>query len=141
MKDSKNLYDTLKIDLDAKSKSLAIKQICDRLSYMHDLKFLNISGIDKVFLITKTNTSVKIKFKRKCLNVNSLVIMQLLLGSDYRKEINTLINFHYLRMQYFNRMFDVKRYKDGTIIEAKIEDVTDKVIKYILNEKRKKYRN
>lgn len=134
-------FDTLKIDLDAKSVRSAINRVKDRLSYMHDLAFLNVKNIKEIRIITKTNSSVKIFFKKKCFNANSVVMMQLLFGSDYRKEINTLINYHYLKMQYFNRMFDVKRYKDGTIKTATYYDATEEIIKYVLSKKRKQNRN
>jgi len=129
----------LKIDLDIRTKSKAIKEIKERLSYLVDMKFVDISDIEYIKLIFKTNHSCRIKLKLPLANPMIQVVSQLLLGSDYRKELQTLINYYTLNMEYYNRMFDIKRYVDGTIRESKYFDITKEIIDYIKSKDRKKH--
>lgn len=130
----------LKIDLDIKNKKKALEIVSERLSYMHDLSFFSIENIDRIHLIKKTGFGAKIYLK-KPVSIHLLIILQLMLGSDYRKEVNTMLNFFKLEMQYFNRLFDIKMYKDGKIKEAKIFDITQEVLDYVLDSERKKNKN
>lgn len=130
----------LRIDLDIKTYNKTIKLLKERLSYMHDIRFMDISFIKKIELIYKSNYSCKIYCNHN-FSPEWIVILQLLLGSDYMKEVNTLINHFKLDMQYSNRMFTVKRYKNNKIIEAEIIDITNKIINYIKSNKRNKFYN
>lgn len=130
----------LKIDLDFHKRSDCIELLRDRLSYMHDLKFFLITKIKKIVLVKKTNYSAKI-YLNKPISETLIIFLQLLLNSDYRKEVNTIINHFILKMKYSNRMFDVKRYKDGTIKEAFYFDVTKQVKSYVLKKDRIKHKN
>lgn len=131
----------LKIDLDLKRKNQSISQLKERLAYMHDLNFIDFDkNIDKIVLMKKTAYACKIYLK-KDMEVRMIVIMQLLLGSDYRKEINTLINFYKLKMQYFNRLFDIKIYKGGKIKSSEVTDVTEEIRRHIYNSRRRTNNN
>ena len=133
--------DILKIDLDIKEEDLAIEELNSRLWYICGLGFFNLDRIKKIELIKKTNHSVRI-FIDKELDVKTLVLFQLILGSDYRKEVNTLMNYYFYNMKYFNRLFDIKRYRDGTFKKAKIKDITELVKKEVIKRlKKKKVRN
>ena len=126
----------LKVDLDLKYKKDALASIKSRFSYMHDLGFLKFKQVESINLVKKTNYSAKIRLKKPLKDMKSIVLFQLMLGSDYRKEINTLINHYSLNMKYSNRMFDIKRYKGGEYKIAKIIDVTTEIYKYISSGKR-----
>lgn len=125
----------LRVDLDIKTKQKSVQILSERLAYMNDLNFLKSKNIKKIELIKKTRYGAKITLKRE-INFNLLIILQLMLGSDYRKEINTMINFYKLKMKYFNRLFTIKMYKDGKVKGAEIIDVTNEVLDYVNNPKR-----
>lgn len=131
----------LKIDLDKKTRKSALKSIREPLSYMVDMNFIKLNQIEDIEIIKKTTYGCRIYFRKPFKDVKSIVIMQLLFGSDYRKEINTLLNYYALNMQYFNRMFTIKKYKNGDIKVANIEYVTKEVFDYVNSKNRKKYRN
>jgi len=132
--------DILKIDLDLKYHRDARLQLRDRLCYMHDLKFLDVTVIKSIELIKKTNYSAKIYLNHQ-FDEKMIVILQLLLGSDWRKEVNTIINHYKLGMEYSNRMFDVKRYKHGEIKKADKQDITRTIVQYIKSSNRKINKN
>jgi len=129
----------LKVDLDLNLKSECIKQLVERLSYMHDLGAFPIKHIKKINLGKKTSYHCKIYLKTD-LKPELIIMLQLILGSDYRKEVNTILNHFVLDMKYSNRCFDIKKYKDGSIKESKIYDVTEEVIKKVSSKKRRKYK-
>jgi hypothetical protein len=131
----------LKVDLDIKFKSFAINTLIERLSYMHDLNFYDCNEIKKIELIFKTTYGCKIYLKSDLYGEKNVIIIQLLLGSDFMKEINTMLNHFKFNMNYSNRMFDCKRYKGGQIKIGKIFDVTVEILKQVLHKQRKKYRN
>jgi hypothetical protein len=131
----------LKIDLDKKSFFLTIKILKQRLSYLHDLKIFSCNLIEEIVLIKKTKYSAKIYLKENLADEKNIIILQLLLGSDYMKEANTLLNHFVYKMSYSNRMFDVKRYKNGDVICGVKYNVTNKIKQYILDKNRKKNYN
>lgn len=130
----------LRIDLDVKTYKEALYIITDRLSYFHDINFLKVDIIDCIEFIYKTNFSCRIKLNHR-FSPMWIVMLQTLLGSDYRKEVNTLINHFKYNMKYSNRLFTVKRYKDGDIKFAQILDVTDCIVPHIKSKKRLKNAN
>lgn len=131
----------LKIDLDEIFYLNVIKTLKQRLSYLSDLGIFNPDIIEKVIIIKKSKHSVKIYLSKNLYNEKSVIITQLLLGSDYMKEANTLLNHFVYKMSYSNRMFDVKRYKTGEIISCKQYDVTKEILDYIYDKQRKKNYN
>jgi len=70
-----------------------------------------------------------------------VVTLQLMLGSDYKKEINTLINHFKLEMEYSNRLFTTKRYANGKLKTAIIIDITKEVKDFVLDNDRTKNYN
>lgn len=116
----------LKVDLDYKLRWNAIKVIRERLDYIHKIGLFRRENIKSVTLVKKTKYSVKI-YLEKDISEDLIVILQLILGSDYQKEANSVYNRKVLGMKYWNRLFDVKRYKSGKIKSARKEDITKKV--------------
>lgn len=133
--------DILRIDLDIPRKDNAIKHLIERISYMHDIGFYPIDMIESIVLLKKSSYGCYVKLKVPLKEENNVVLFQLILGSDWRKEINTLINHHVLNMEYSNRLFIVKRYKGGKLKLGKKIDITDLIKEKILNQKRKKNYN
>ena len=132
----------LRIDLDAPTRTRAINIMKQRLSYFHDLGFYNYGNIKNIILIKKRTYAVKIILTSNLKEYNSVILFESLLGSDFRKQVNSLINFHILEMKiYPNRLFTIKRYTDGSYLVAEEEDVTKEIISYIYNVKRKKWKN
>lgn len=125
----------LRIDLDIKTKRLAVNKICYRLFYLNSIGVLKKDIIKSVTLIYKTSYSCKIMLNID-IKPEFIIIFQLLLGSDWKKESNTTLNHYILNMEYSNRMFDVKRYPNGEIITAKKTDITKQVISYINKNKK-----
>lgn len=133
--------DVLKVDCDFDNKQDLINDLQHRLSYMNDLGFFDFEKyVKKIYCVFKSSYGVKIFLKYE-LDEKQIVLLQLILGSDFRKEINTVINHFSLNMEYSNRLFDVKRYRDGSIKESEKEDITDNIRDYILSDKREKWKN
>lgn len=133
--------DLLRIDLDIPRKEDAIKHLKERLSYWHDIGFYPITMIESIVLLKKSSYGAYIKLIKPLSDEKSVVLFQSLLGSDYMKETNTLINHFMLEMEYSNRLFSVKRYKNGKIKTGKKIDITNDIIKYIYSKKRIKKNN
>lgn len=129
--------DILKIDLDKKSYEEALNELKERFAYMHDLHLFHIDNIEHICLVHKTNYSCKVWLNVK-LPEHFIIILQLICGSDWRKEVNTCLNHYKLGMEYSNRMFDVKRYKKGEIRNAKFIDITDEIYNYVNSSERVK---
>ena len=130
----------LKIDLDEPNKKKAIDLLKSRLAYMHDIKFFDINNIEYIKLFYKSSYGCKIKLYYS-FKPEMIIILQLLLGSDYQKEVNTMLNHFKFNMEYSNRLFLVKRYKGNLLKFAKEYDVTNSIIKFVNNSKRKKNYN
>ncbi|MFW6282490.1 MAG: hypothetical protein ACOC1P_00350 [Minisyncoccales bacterium] len=131
----------LKIDLDEKCYRKAFNQIRHRLCYMNDLSFFDIEIIEKIELQRKTSFGCKIYLKENLPSEKDVIMFQLLFGSDYMKEVNTILNHFKFKMEYSNRLFDCKRYKGGKIKSAKKFNVTEEIIDFVKDEKRKKSYN
>ena len=108
---------------------------------MHDINFFSVFNIKKIELLYKTSYACRIYLYEKFKNEKDIIIFQLLLGSDWMKEVNTLMNHFIFKMKYSNRLFTCKRYKGGEIKTAEILSVTRRIKNYVTNEKRKKFRN
>lgn len=131
----------LKIDLDIKTKKKAIKHLRERWSYFHDIKFLDCEIIDQIVLVRKSTYGCKIYLKRSLEMSYLIIIVQLCLGSDWMKEVNTTLNHYKYNMEYSNRLFTVKRYRDGRLKFAKEYDVTKEILDYVYSDNRKKFSN
>lgn len=97
--------------------------------------------IDCIVLSRKTKYNAKIILKSSLKDEKNIIIMQLLLGSDYQKETNTILNHFKLSMKYSNRLFDVKKYRENKIKYAVFCDATTEIKNYVLGIERKKYKN
>lgn len=115
--------DVLKIDLDAKSKKSAIETLWVRLAYFNDVDFLHFDIVDKIILFKKTTYGCKIYLKQP-LPVMFSIHLELLLGDDWRRNVNVLLNYKKYKMIYYDRLFDIKVYPDGSTKIAKKEDIT-----------------
>lgn len=114
----------LKIDLDLDSREEAIRQIVERMRY-----FKTIFGVDykywqKIELLKKTRYSAKIHILKPVKDEKSIIILQLVFGSDWRKELNTYYNSQVLKMDYSNRLFNGKNYGNKFKF-AEVEDITE----------------
>lgn len=125
----------LKIDTDTRTALETINLLKDRLSYMHDMGVFYAQGVDRIVLGFKTRWNAKIYLKKN-IEPAQIIMFQLILGSDWRKECNTILNHYILNMEYSNRMFDIKRYNNGKVIVAKTKEVTTEIKEYILNKNR-----
>jgi len=125
----------LKVDLDFETMEEVMTWLRKRFAYLHDIGFFDWSNVRKVEGVHKTNWAVRV-MTSKPLDVDFIVIMQLLLGSDYRKEANSLMNYYKLGMRYWNRMFDIKRYPDGSVMEGESRDITQEIGDHIRNKDR-----
>lgn len=130
----------LKIDLDIDELDEAIKTITNRLCYMHDLGFFKADNIEKIEFIYKSSHGCKMTLKSEW-TPEWIVIFQLLFASDYMKEVNTLLNHFMLKMDYSNRLFTSKRYKDGEVKKALVFDKTKDILNFVNDKKRKMNRN
>lgn len=131
----------LRVDLDLKTKKECMNHLKERLSYFQDLNFLNFRRIKKIVLIKKKTYSVKITLDIKLKRYHSIILLESLLGSDYRKQVNCLINYNILGMKHYpDRLFTIKRYKGEGFIVAKTEDITLEIMDYIYLD-REKWKN
>jgi len=126
--------DILRIDLDAKSKKKALLILGDRLKYCNNNCFLSIDAIDKIILNKKTTYGAKI-YMNDQYSPEWIIILQLILGSDYRKEVYTCMNHFMYKMEYSNRLFDIKRYSNGEYKKAKHFNVTKEIKEYVTSVK------
>lgn len=131
----------IKIDMDVKTKKELINNLIERLSYLYDLEFIYIDTIEKIEIVKKTKYSCKIYLNESFNEMKDLVLFQLIMGSDWRKEVNTLYNCYVLNMNYANRMFDVKKYKYRKYKSAIKEDITNEIMNKLKDENRKKAYN
>lgn len=131
----------LRVDLDIPTKKEAIKHLKGRLSYFNDVEFMFPDNFVKLDLIYKTKYSVKIHLKENLKSPKDIILLQVLLGSDWMKEVNTILNHYKFQMEYSNRMFNCKRYTNGKIKIAKKIDVTEEILNYVSDKKRRKFFN
>lgn len=116
----------LKIDLDARTKEEAIEILAERIKYLKEVMNLPLGYWTKIELIHKKSYGARIRILKPMKDVRNIVIMELILGSDWRKEINTYYNAVVLGMDYSNRLFIGKRYGNKFIVGSRI-DVTQEV--------------
>lgn len=132
----------LKIDYDEFRTLPEVKtELKKRLSYIYDLKLISLKYLRKIETVKKTNYCVRIYFTKNFKCESDIIILQLLLGSDWMKETNTYLNHFVLNMQYSNRIFTTKRYKGNKIKTAKIKNITLNILTYLKSKTRKKNKN
>lgn len=107
----------LKVDLDKNTKKELIDELSYRLKYLNSFNLFKIEHIDKIEAGYKQTWNVKL-YLNKNYSETAIIMLQLLLGSDWRKETHTIINHFVLNMEYSNRMFDIKTYKQYERDEA-----------------------
>jgi len=116
----------LKIDLDLKTREEAISLLMERMKYFKDIFGVEYTYWKKIELVKKTRYSARIFLKKDLLDDKNIIILQLIFGSDWRKEINTFYNSQALKMSYSNRMFDMKYY-NKKFKYAEVEDITEEL--------------
>lgn len=127
----------LKVDTDTYYLFSTINIISERLIYLNDSGVFPFRYIKKIIASKKKRWNVKI-YLSKNITVELIILLQLILASDYKKEINTMINHYALKMEYSNRMFTIKKYKNNDVLISREIDITNKIIEKIKNEKRKR---
>ena len=123
-----NYKQILKIDLDIKDFYIARDEIKTRLIFLNRLKLLLFTNIVKVELLKKEKHSCRIYLKKSFKDGRTLIIIQAILGSDY-KHVGVTFRDYLIGVQHFNKLFTIKRYIDGDYKEAEIIDIT----KFILD--------
>lgn len=121
----------LKIDLDLKNRTQAVNQLVERISYFKSVFEVDYSFWKKIELVKKSRYGAKITLSKE-INHKHLIILQLVFGSDWRKEINTFYNSEVLKMDYSNRLFTTKPY-GNKLKTAEIEDITEEILKNLKN--------
>ena len=116
----------LRIDLDEPKRKKALAAVAERLRYFNDFEFIGLDYWHKIELIKKRTYGVKITLNKPAKDAKSIMFMQLIFGSDWRKEINTFFNHEVLEMDYSNRLFNGKAYKKGFYMGT-CEDVTQEL--------------
>lgn len=126
--------DILKIDLDLDSLNETVQMLKERIIFLTKINIMSKKDIEKIECIKKTKYSAKIYLNKEFRDKKDLILMQSILGSDYK---HTAITFRdcSLGILNFNRLFDIKRYPDGSYLYSKRIDITKQVLK---NDKRKK---
>ena len=97
----------IKIDLDLKTKNKCIKHLKDRLIFLNKNLILTFDNIIKIELIKKKTYSCKIYTKKKLKDPLILILIQSILGDDWRRTTITLRDL-LLGVENFNRLFDAK---------------------------------
>ena len=118
----------IKVDLDIKDKSEAIKVIKDRLNFLlySRIGLLKRNLIKKIELVYKSNYSCRIYLNKSFKDPLLLLLLQSILGDDYKHTAISLRDYM-LGIENFNRLFTYKRYPDQSFKKAKIIDITKEV--------------
>ena len=117
----------LRIDLDEPNRKEAIEQLAERIKYFKDFGFADLKYWHKIELVKKRTYGARITLIEPVRDSRSIITLQLVFGSDWRKEINTFFNDVVLEMDYSNRLFNGKAYKKGFMV-VDPEDVTEEVL-------------
>ena len=122
----------LKIDMDQEDLLKTFEILVERLKFLHTRKILNINYIYKIELVRKSKFSAKI-FLKKDIDNDHIIIFQLILSSDWRKEAFSFSHLHISGNPYWNRLYDCKRYPDKSYKYASKYDVTNIIEKLVLD--------
>lgn len=118
---------TLKIDLDIEDKETAIELIKDRLNFLNKINMLKYDFIISIKLIKKTNYSCKIKLDRDIKDNLQIILIQSILGDDYKHTAITYRDY-LMGFESFNRMFDGKLYSNGKFKFCETIDITNEIM-------------
>lgn len=135
-----NKTNILRIDLDMETKKQCIEHIWVRLAYLNDISAFFYKNIRSITLIQKKRFGCKIILKKPIL-INFSIHLESILGDDWRRNINVLVNYHKYNMKYYDRIFDIKFYKDEAYITGIEHDITKIISKKVNNPKRGVYFN
>lgn len=119
----------LKIDFDIKSRDKVISKLVYGLIFLQDLKMVYHKEILNIQLLKKNSYSVKIKLNKKIKPV-SIIIIQAVLGDDNRRT-GVCYRDYLLKIENWNRIFNLKQYSSGEILTADVEDITYEILKKI----------
>jgi len=117
----------LKIDLDLEFYEESKELIRTRLTYLNSLNILSITNIKKIELIKKNKYSCKITLVKDLLNPYYIIIFQAILGDDWRRIAITFRDLK-LGMSNYNRLFNIKTYSNGEVIEGDVIDITKDIL-------------
>lgn len=123
----KEIKSQIKVDLDLKDRSKVIKTIKYGIYFLQDIKLLNIKDIISIQLIKKNSYSFKINLSVKPKDEVQLIIIQAVLGDD-RKRVGICYRDYLIGIKDWNRLFNIKTYPNGEVIEAKVTDVTSEIL-------------
>ncbi len=123
-----------KVDLDIKTKNKALDFLILRIKYLISFGILKLKDIEKIELIKKNSYSVKIYYKKEIINDDLIILIQSVLGDDFKRTMICLRDL-YLGIENWNRLFDIKRYPNGKYKIAKKLDVTKEIKEKLKNEK------
>jgi len=129
----------IRLDLDKETQIECITLLKKRLSFMQDVYYFDSNKIESIELVHKSTYGALIKLK-KSISFEMKFSMQALLASDYRKECCSQINHYKFKMRYPDRLFGVKQYPSGKVIEARYITVTKEVLGFVFDESRIKQR-
>ena len=114
----------IKIDFDMDYQSELIEKLIERLNFISKLKIIDLKYIEKIILIKKSKFSARVILSKNIKNTKNLILIQSILGDDWRRTAITFRDYE-LGIRNFNRMFDCKRYADGTYKTAINTDITE----------------
>ena len=117
----------LKIDYDLERQSEMVWELAERIEYLDRLDILSKKDIRSIESVCKSKYSARILLNKE-LRPEYIVTLQLLLGSDWRKEAHTITDHFIRQVDYSNRMFDIKRYPGGEYKTAQLQDITQIVL-------------
>ena len=121
---------TLKVDLDMYFSLMVEKLLVERIQFLINVGILEKDIIEKIELYKKSKYSVKIYLNKFIADPKDLILIQSILGDDYKRTAITFRDYK-LGLRNWNRMFDIKRYENGEYKEAKVWDITNKILPLI----------
>jgi hypothetical protein len=123
-----------KIDLDLENYNDVVDLLSERLYFCDKIGILPKKSISKVELILKCKYSAKIHFNKVPKSEYNIIIIQAILGDDWKRLGITYRDFE-LGIKEYNRLFDIKRYPNGSYKYSKRFDITKQVFRK--NERKK----
>lgn len=122
-----NFRQIIKLDLDLNDRDEVMEQVKSRLSFLVKIDLFEWKLIEKVELLFKTTYSCRIFINKKFTNPRDLIIIQSILGSEY-KHIAITFRDYLEGSPDYNKLFTIKKYVNGDYIEAQIEDITKDIL-------------
>jgi hypothetical protein len=109
----------IKIDLDKYFLYFSKKELRKRLNFLYSLKIINLKDILYIEWIKKSKWSCRIHYNNTLKNELDLIIIQSVLGDDWKRTAITFRDFK-LNIENYNRIFDYKQYSNNKIKKGKI---------------------